>query len=72
MPSRFQVPALRLCTRADLLLFGLLFLFAPYAAHAFRSANAVGRLGLAHALATRGELNIDAVADHTIDKARHG
>jgi hypothetical protein len=59
-------------SRADRWLFALLFLFSPYAAKDFMNPNAISRLGLAHSLATRAELNIDAVAQRTVDKAQHG
>lgn len=55
-----------------MLLFLLVFLFAPYAAQSFRNVNTVSRLGLAHAVAVHRVLNIDAVAEHTVDKAHHG
>jgi hypothetical protein len=58
--------------KRDLMLCLIFALCCAWCGNAFLNANAITRVGLSHAIATRGELTIDAVAPRTIDKARYG
>src|SRR5690606_40984765 len=61
----FHVTGVQTCA----LPISLFLLFSLYAGKNFGNPNSVTRIGLSHALATRGELTIDGVARHTMDKA---
>src|SRR3954453_10707761 len=55
--------------RTDIILFVGFVLATVWCINAPLNPNSVTRVGLSHALAIHGQLNIDEVADRTIDKA---